>query len=300
MRADRLGWRTVAVGLAVFLLTAAAMTRWYVAPQVARLPLDPEVTVTLVGSGQAWDASRGRATAGALRERVAVRGDPGSGSTGTAVWQVERRLTRADGTLVRLAAERVALDRRTAASVACCGERPRHTGLAYAFPAGLDRSTRELFDPTTATAAAVRYVGDDRVGGLPAYRLEQVTGPVELGERPLPGAPQPGAPVTAGVRTVASARRTLWVEPASGLVLRVTERRTERAGPAGPAQLTLLDATLTSDDASTARLVGLARERAGRLRLVREQVPLGLLLAGLVLGTGALIVDRAGTRRRSG
>jgi hypothetical protein len=286
-----------AIAAAAFLLTTAAMVRWYVAPQATRLPLDPDLTVTLTGTGTAWDPGRGRAVTGELREEIRIRGDRASGSAAVAVWRVERRLTRADGTVVRLGTERVALDRRTAAAVTCCGEEPRHSGLSYAFPPGTDRSARELFDPATGAAAAVRYGGQDQVAGRTTYRMEQVAGPVRRTGRP-PGAAPPGLRATPSTVTVTS-RRTLWVEPASGVILRVSERRTERAVTAGE-PVTLLDATLTSDADSTRRLAEVAGDRAGRLTALRTTLPLGCLLAALVLvavqvGHNAVT---AGRRRR--
>lgn len=286
-----------AVAAAAFLLTAAVMVRWYVAPQAARLPLDPDLTVTLTGTGTAWDPALARAVTGELREKVRIRGDRAAGSAAVAVWEVERRLTRPDGTLVRLGSERVALDRRTAAAVTCCGEQPRHSGLSYAFPVGTDRSARQLFDPATGTAADVRYAGQEEVAGRTAYRMEQVTGPVRRTGRPPEAAP-PGLRAPSATVTVTS-RRTLWVEPASGVVLRVSERRTEQGVTAGR-PTTLLDATLTSDADSTRRLAGLAGDRADRLTTLRTTVPLGCLLAALVLLAGQVRHNAitAGARRR--
>jgi hypothetical protein len=286
-----------AVAAAAFLLTAAVMVRWYVAPQATRLPLDPDLTVTLTGPGTAWDPGRGREVTGELREEVRIRGDRASGSATVAVWQVERRLTRPDGTLVRLAADRVALDRRTAVAVSCCAEEPRHTGLSYAFPPGTDRSARELFDPATGAAAAVRYAGQEQVAGRTADRMEQVAGPVRRTGRPPEAAP-PGRRATPSTVTVSS-RRTLWVDPASGVVLRVSEWRTEQAVTAGQ-PVTLLDVTLTSDADSTRRLAEVAADRAERLTTLRSTLPLGCLLAALVLvavqvGHNAIT---AGRRRR--
>ncbi len=277
MRWDR---PLAAVAAAAFLLTAAVMVRWYVAPQATRLPLDPDLTVTLTGTGTAWDPGRGRAVAGGLREEVRLRGDRAAGSAAVAVWQVERRLTRPDGTLVRLASERVALDRRTAVAVTCCGETPRHSGLTYVFPPGTGREVRELFDPATGAAAAVRYAGQERLAGRTAYRMEQVAGPVRRPGGPT-GAAAPGLRTTPPAVTVTS-RRTLWVEPASGVVLRVSERRTEQAVLAGR-PVTLLDVTLTSDPESLNRLAEVAAGRADRLAVLRTTLPLGCLLAALVL-----------------
>ena len=283
--------RTLAVVAAVaFLLTAAGMVRWYAAPQAGRLALDPDLELTASGTGRVWDPGRGAVVAGPLREQLRIAGDRASGSAAVAVWQVERRLTRPDGTLVRLASERVALDRRTAAAVACCGEQPRHAGLTYAFPPGTDRSARDLYDPATGAVTAVRYAGEDAVGGLAAYRMEQVAGPVErAGRTPV------GVPATLSV----TSRRTLWVDPVSGTVLRVRERRTERAAVPGRAPLTLLDVTRTSDPATTDRLAARAADR-GRIRsLLRTTVPLGAVAVALLTLVGVLGHDGVTARRRA-
>ena len=278
--------RALAVVAAVtFLLTGAAMVRWYAAPQAARLALDPDLALTSSGTGRAWDPGRGALVTGPLREEVRISGDRASGTSAVAVWLVQRRLTRPDGTVVRLGSERVALDRRTGAAVACCGERPRHTGLTYAFPPGTDRSARELFDPATGVAAAVRYAGEEQVAGLRTYLMEQVAGPAE----------QPAAG-RAGAVSVTT-RRTLWVEPASGTVLRVRERRTERT--AGPAPVTLLDVTLTSDAAGTDGLATTAADRRQLRSLLRTTVPLGCIGVALLLLLGSLGHDAVTGRRHS-
>jgi Porin PorA len=294
-------WALGAVCLGAFLLTGAAMLRWYAAPLAARLPVDPDLTVTLVGAGLAYDPAAGTPVGGALRESLTVRGDPGAGSATVAVWAVDRRLTRADGTLVAVAGERVALDRETAVAVGCCGERPRHAGLSYAFPAGVAPADVGLYDPDTGRPQPARYAGEDTVAGLPAYRFEQVVPDTDVGSRPLPGAP-PVEPVGAGTaaregprtgRVTVAGRRTLWVEPVTGTVVRLVERRQERIAWPGRGTVVLLVAELSADPASVDRLAGLARDRRGRLLVLRRTAPAAAAGTGgmlLLVGVGYRIV----------
>ncbi len=273
---------------AAFLLTGAGMLRWYVAPLAARLPLAPDLTLTLTGSGSGYDVGRGAPVAGALREELTIRGDPGAGDPRIAVWDVRRRLLRADATLVRLDTERVALDRRTALAVACCGESPRHSGLTFAFPPGVGTEAVPLYDALTGRTAPARYAGAATVAGLPAYRFDQVVPTTGLGLHPLPGAPplaatEPGAPGAGSVPWRGSDRRTLWVEPTTGSLVDATEHPREEAVLPDGRTVTLLDADLTLDQASTRALAEAARRRLTTHSILAGWAPLAATLAGAVL-----------------
>jgi Porin PorA len=291
-------WPLAGVCLGAFLLTGAAMLRWYAAPLAARVPVDTDLSVTLAGTGTAYDVTSGTTVASGLRETLTVHGDPGSGTQSVAVWSVERRLTRPDGTLLGLDRQRLAVDRRTARAVACCGEQPRHEGLGYAFPAGVPARDVRLFDPDAGRAFPARYAGEDEVGGLRTYRFEQVVPDTDVGTRPVPGAPAlPGgvAGLAAGRlgEVTVSARRTVWVEPTSGVPVRVAESRREQVAWPGRGTVVLLDAHLTTDDAGSTRLSSAARARRAALVALRATAPVATAIAGAVLlavGLGYRIV----------
>jgi hypothetical protein len=293
------------VALGAFLLTGAGMVRWYAAPRAALVPLDPDVTVTLTGPGLAYDVSAGAAVRGGLTERVAVRG--GAGPAGVAVWDVDRRLSDAGGTPLRTDGERVVLDRRTAAAVGCCGDRPRHTGLTYLFPPGVARADQPVYDPATRRTVPARYSGEQDVAGRRAYRFDQAVPETDLGERSVPGAPEPaGAPAAPAAaepfaaqtgRLLATSQRTFWVDPASGVVVQLVERWRERLLLPTGGTVPLLDARLTTDPASVARLSRLAADRRARLSQLRTIAPLALAAAGVVAllsGVGYRIVTSRG------
>jgi Porin PorA len=270
--------------LGAFLLTGAVMLRVYAGPQAALVPLDPDLSVTLAGTGTAYDLAAGRPVTGPLRDRIRISG--AAGATGTAVWDVERRLSTADGVLLRLTDERVALDRRTALAVACCGEHPDHAGLTYVFPPRLPAAAVTLYDPTTGTARAAAYAGTERVGGVEAYRFTQTVPPTATGTA-LP----PGAPAIRGQRagtTHAESDRTLWVDPTSGVPLRVREHRREALRTAAGATVTLLDADLSTDPAAEATLARLAAHRRHTRAALTRTAPLCLAAAGVIVLAGGL------------
>jgi hypothetical protein len=99
-----------------------------------------------------------------------------------------------------------------------------------------------------------------------------------------------GAPRQAGRfgGVTVSARRTLWVEPTSGVPVRVAESRQERAAWPGRGAVVLLDADLTTDPASAGRLAAAARSRRARLLALRDTAPLVAALAGAALLAGGL------------
>jgi hypothetical protein len=276
------------VALGAFLLTCAGMLRWYAAPRAALVPLDPDVTVTLTGTGLAYDVATGAADRGELTERIAVRG--GTGLAGIAVWAVDRRLSGAGGVPLRVDDERVVLDRRTAAAVPCCGERPRHGGLTYLFPAGLRRADQPVFDPSTRQTAPARFAGEAVVGGQRTYRFEQAVPETDVGLRSVPGAPDfagaAAAPRTG--RLLATSERTFWVEPGSGVVVRLVESRRERLLLPSGGVVPLLDARLDTDPSSVARLARLAADRRDRLAQLRTLAPLAFGVGGIAALLAAL------------
>jgi hypothetical protein len=275
--------------LGTFLLTGAVMLRVYAGPQAERVPLDPDLTVTLTGTGTAYDLGAGAPVTGPLADRIRIRG--AARAAGTAVWDVERRLSTGAAVLLRLTDERVAIDRASALAVACCGEHPAHAGLTYVFPPHLPAAAVTLYDPTTGTAQAAAYAGTERVGGVTAYRFSQTVPDTATG----PAQP-PGAPAIRGQRagsTRAASARTILVDPVSGLPLRVREHRRETLRTAGGTTVTLLDADLSTDPATEAALARLAADRRHTQAVLTRTAPLGLAVAGLVVlaaGVGYRIV----------
>src|SRR3954452_12890997 len=115
----------ISIGIGVFLLVAAPLVKWYLAPRAARIPLDEHSVTTSVSDGQSLALDQGTLrirTGLTLTNRLNVQGDGPAGSGQVAVWDSLTRLTDADGTMIAASKERTARDRLTGAAVNCCEE----------------------------------------------------------------------------------------------------------------------------------------------------------------------------------
>ena len=110
-----------------------------------------------------------------------------------------------------------------------------------------------------------------------------------------------GDPGTPSVQTniIYSNTKTLWVEPATGIIVKAQQDATQVLETRGGEQvLTLLDAVLTYDEATVDSNADDAARGANRLRLLGTILPLAALLLGLVAIGAGLVLLRSPEGRR--
>ncbi|MFT4086004.1 MAG: porin PorA family protein [Gordonia sp. (in: high G+C Gram-positive bacteria)] len=191
------------------------------------------------------------------------------------------------------------------------------SGLQYQFPLNADGSAEHpVFDLTTRTVATARRSGSSTVDGVPVAVFT-----ADLGEHPVvadtaagfdhpatgsltrpagwfPGltAQNPDEPVT--VRLVQSGRRTFYVEPSSGIIVKQTSTVEMFLTPAADYRLTYFAATLETSADTQRELAADARRFRSDERLRRTTSPLALTAAGLI-ALGTLTVILSLRRRRA-
>ncbi len=300
--ARRVGFVLVFVGL--FLLFFGLFDRVYIYPRLKKAPLDQYSQPVATGTGTYFNRSPDKlteVTGAQLRNIRTVRGDVKAGSDEVAVWDsFNSTMAVADNGVITATQERIALDRVTGQSVRCCGENPPHQGLTLKFPFDTKKRSYQFWDGPANTATPARYTGEETIQGVKVYRFEQRIEPRTLRTQEVPGslAGQPDADsVTTDV--VYSNHKTLWVEPATGIIVKAQQDVSQvLETPAGEPVLTLLDAVLTYDDATVKTNAEDASSGAGRLRLLGTIVPVGGILLGLVLTSIGLYLLRAPQGRR--
>jgi hypothetical protein len=299
----RLGYVLVFIGL--FLLFFGLLERFYAYPRLKKAPLDQESAPVAVGTGTYFNRSpqKLRELQGAQLKNVrTVKGDPRAGTQEVAIWDsFTSTVDMADGGVITAAQERIALDRVTGQSVNCCGENPRHQGLTLKFPFDTKKQTYQFWDGPAGRALPAVYTREETIQGVKVYRFEQRIDRLTLGTQEIPGS-LAGDPGVASVQTniVYSNVKTVWVEPATGIIVKGQQDISQVLEPTtgGGKVLTLLDGVLTYDDATVRANAADAADAAGRLRLLSTILPIGALVVGLVLLAVGLLLLREPEGRR--
>jgi hypothetical protein len=300
--ARRVGFVLVFVGL--FLLFFGLVERVYAYPRLKKAPLDQYSQPVATGTGTYFNRSPDKLkeiTGAQLKNVRTVRGDVKAGTDEVAVWDsFNSTVDTADQGVITATQERIALDRVTAQSVQCCGENPRHQGLTLKFPFGTEKTTYQFWDGPAQRALPAAFTRTEKLNGLTVYRFEQRIDRLDVGDQDIPGT-LAGEPDTPSVQTniIYSNTKTLWVEPATGIIVKAQQDVTQvLETPAGEPVLTLLDAVLTYDDATVKANAEDASSGASRLRLLGTIVPVVGVLLGLVLTSIGLYLLRAPQGRR--
>ncbi|MET8155969.1 DUF3068 domain-containing protein [Sphaerisporangium sp. NPDC005289] len=297
--------RTTCYVVVAFMVTMAVLFRSYVYPNGLKLPLEQRRVYHLGAEAATYlDTATFQLRAGVpVTDTVSLYGDPVAGDDRTAVWVEFSSLETAYGQRIDYHERRTAFDRRTGMAVACCGEyidddtAVRQTGLAFRLPYGAEPRGYPIFDPVLKREVALRYEGEDTVEGLPVRRYGYTVGPAKVEDLPdqVPGKVL-GLPASRPLNVARYVRitRTLWVEPESGLPVRVREQRTDTLRtPDQVDRVVSFQADLVTDAGD---VQAQAAEAAGFRRwavVIRDVMPVAFLVLALVP-----IVVALRTRRR--
>ena len=298
----RVGYVLVFLGL--FLIFFGLVERVYAYPRLKKAPLDQYSQPVATGTGTYFNRSPDKLkeiTGAELRNIRTVRGDVKAGSDEVAVWDsFNSTVDVADNGVITATQERIALDRVTAQSVRCCGENPTHQGLTLKFPFDTKKQSYQFWDGPANAASPAQFTGEEVIQGVKVYRFEQQIDPRTLRTQEVPGS-LAGDPDADSVTTdvVYSNHKTLWVEPATGIIVKAQQDVTQvLQTPDGEPVLTLLDGVLTYDDATVKANAEDASSGASQLRLLGTILPVGGVVLGLVLTSVGLYLLRAPQGRR--
>jgi hypothetical protein len=300
--ARRVGFVLVFLGL--FLLFFALVERVYAYPRLKKAPLDQYSQPVATGTGSYFNRSPDKLreiTGAQLKNVRTVRGDVKAGSDEVAVWDsFNSTVDTADQGVITATQERIALDRRTAQSVQCCGENPRHQGLTLKFPFDTRKTTYQFWDAPAERALPAAFTRTERINGVSVYRFEQRIDQLDIGDQDIPGT-LAGEPGTPSVQTdvIYSNVKTLWVEPATGIIVKAQQDVTQvLRTPGGEQVLTLIDAVLTYDEATVDANADDAAKGVNQLRILGTILPVAALALGLIALAAGLVLLRSPEGRR--
>lgn len=289
----RRGTGLVATALGVFLIVLALMTRFYIAGQAIKFPLNEHTITTMLASDVSYfnPGELQSLTGVTMTDTSTTEGDVASGSSGTAVWNnFSYVFDRTNGLPYDYSLQRLAFDRRSGELTSCCGanvdaKKVRFSGLGYVWPFGAQKTTYQIFDTTLMQTHPISYAGTATVDGLVTYKYVETVAPTQIGTEQLPGSlvgRLDEATVTLGEYYTGTT--TDYVDPITGAPVSVTtSRHLYLAGSTGQQVLNLLKATFVTTPASVAAAVHTAKSDDAKISLVTVLLPGTLGLVGFIL-----------------
>jgi hypothetical protein len=292
----------VAAGLGTFLIVLAVLTRFYVASQIVKFPLDENNVTTLTASNVSYFNT------GLLQEmsRVSMtdtsttQGDVAAGSTHTAVWNNFTYLYDDTNRLTySYSLRRLAFDRRSGELVNCCGaaidgKRAHMSGLGYVWPLNARKQTYQIFDSTLMKPEPATFAGTATIGGLSTYKYIESVSPTQFATQTLPGSLVGlAAEQTVQLGEYYAGTTTEWVDPITGAPVQVSlSKHLYLAGSSGKAVLNLLNAHFMSTPAAVAAIVSTAKSYDAKISVISLVIPATGGLAGAIILLIGIILGR--------
>ncbi|HEX6360052.1 DUF3068 domain-containing protein [Actinophytocola sp.] len=319
----------VLLGLGVFAVALGLLLRFYAYPQLAKAPLDTKslsvaegdnVTALVIETVDGAPVPEIRNNL-SVKATTYVTGDltrPEVEADGDVAVYVEaiKMIVESTDSTITASVRSQCFDRHTGQAVAPCegqyieaeqGNREtvsRNTlqqpGLSFKFPFGTEQQDYEFFDTQVRKAVKARYDGEDTVQGLDTYRYVIEVPNTKVGDREVPGSlvGEPDEP-SVDAAMYYTAKRTLWVEPVTGVIVLGQQEMTQELVPSGeePGDGTVVfNGKLRLNDATVTEFVTRAEDGKSQVRLLTTG-PIVLWVAGGLLIVLALFLLYGGFRR---
>jgi hypothetical protein len=296
----------VASALGTFLIVLALLTRFYVAGQAIKFPLNESMVTTLAANGVTYfsPAALAERTGVSMTDTTTVQGDVASSNSSRAVWNEFSYLyDQTNHQTFNYSLERLAFDRRTGALLNCCGayvgtnNKIKFSGLGYVWPLGAQQKTYDYFDPTLLRPMPSKFAGTDVVDGENTNKYVETVPATQNGTQTLPGS-LVGLynQQTVQLREFYQVTTTDWVDPATGAPVKVdTIEHLYLVDSAGSEVLNLLGADFTTTPASVASAVKTAKSDDAKITLITVILPAAFGLVGIILIVIGVILARPRT-----
>jgi hypothetical protein len=147
----------------------------------------------------------------------------------------------------------------------------------------------------------MRFEGAERLHGVPVYRYVQRIEPTKIAELDVPGSLLGRSEPSVTADRMYSNVRTVWVEPASGVIVKGQERQLSTLqGSDGNGKATITDAVLTSTEPTVEQQTDTAADARRTLRMLEFTGVLALAFLGVLLFALGLWLVRRASGRASG
>ncbi|GAB3461854.1 PorA family protein [Actinophytocola sediminis] len=322
----------ILLGLGVFAVALGLLLRFYAYPQLAKVPLDQESTSVSEGSGitalvvQTVDG----APSPEIRQNLNltsttyVTGDltaPEVEEGGDVAVYVEaiRTVDDASGIVVNATVRSLCVDRFTNEAVVPCegqyveqeqGNRQtadRNTlqqpGQSFKFPFGAEERDYQYFDLTVGESIDARFQGTEEIQGLPVNRYVMDVPATKVADREVPGSLIGEQAPSVTAELFYQVRRTVWVEPETGIVIRGAQDMKQELVTAGDAPgdgTTVFEGTLGFNETTVNDNVTKAEDTMSKLSMLTSWPVYMWVGGGVLIVAGALLLLTANSGGRRG
>jgi hypothetical protein len=312
----------VGLAVGATLVLSAGVVRWGVAPARAVLPGDTDTTRTYTGVAATLmnPAALTSTTSGPLVLRnvpitVTHRTRVLATKGGNALVS-DAKSVQAGGRTVAAVDQRYAVDRTDLTRGSGYPDVVEQSGITFNWPIRAQAHDYTGWVSDTRRTAPLHYTGRAERGGVPTYVFTTTTAPAAITDpqvlaslpasEPKAALPQlaagldlpaaqlaqlvsvlPSLPDPVRLSYTYQVSATYWVQPSSGIVVDLEQHEVRTlaldvAGLAVPVTR-VMDISFTSPAATLAAAAADARDRGNAVTLIYGRLPLGLLVAGLVL-----------------
>jgi hypothetical protein len=296
------GTGLVASALGAFLIVLALFTRFYIADQAIKFPLNEHTVTTLLARDVSYfnPSELQELTGVTMTDTTTTEGDVASGSDSTAVWNnFSYIFDQTNDLTYNYSLQRLAFDRRSGELVNCCGaninaERIQFSGLGYVWPLGAQKTTYQIFDTTLMATHPISYAGTATVYGLATYKYVESVAPTRIGTEQLPGSLVGMLDqATVSLGEYYAGTTTDYVDPVSGGPVKVrSSQHLYLVDSSGKQVLNLLNATFATVPASVAAAVHTAKSYDARVFVLTVILPATVGLAGIIVLIIGVIMAR--------
>jgi hypothetical protein len=311
----------VLVGLGTLLIVLAVGMPTFLEPQVSQLPTNlkpcnagsttdpagclPPVTATAVQAAylQTYNDGSAKVNQGNLIDTVEVKPQPNMTvqeqnahriPDTAVIWAVYSTVKDGQGVVIQQTTILIALDRKTGAAVNWSNQyladgynQPvTFKGNEFQFPFNTEKKDYAVFDENIKTTVTAKFMGVESVNGLDTYHFHSDVPdtPLDLPQNDLDALGNIFAGGQGGMQVIYSDAKDIWVEPTTGVLIKVRDQQHKVLEDANGKQIqVLLDGDFLTDDSSVKAAVDSANHNVSQLKLVSVYLPIGLGVVGLVL-----------------
>jgi hypothetical protein len=167
-------------------------------------------------------------------------------------------------------------------------------GLSFKFPFGVDKQDYRFYDLQVRKAVKAKYVGEDTVQGLDVYKFVMDVPNTRIGEQEVPGSlvDEPEEQ-SVDADLYYKGKRTLWVEPSTGVIVLGQQEMTQELVPPGkePGEGTVVfNGTLRLNDKTVSDFVHQAEDAKSQLQLLTVWPVVMLIVGGLLAAVGLVLL----------
>lgn len=293
----------VLIGLGAFFIALAPLLKFWAAGQIISAPANQFGISHLEAKGAQYFSRQDLKVLDAdLEIIVTTRGDVKDATGDRVVWDeatVVNDVTNSRRS-VDITDRRSAFDKYTGEAVNCCGvnvakEPVEMEGQIYKWPFDVEKKTYKVFNATARQAFDAEFVREEKVGGLDAYVFEQIVPATKTDTQTIPADILGVADATGDLQVDRwyEGKTTFWVEPVTGSpVKQEVERNEVLKTQDGVERAKALVATAKMTDETVGELVANARDAKSQITLLRNTIPLILLIIGVALVLAGVVAAR--------